>query len=206
MSVATESYATQELVSLFGVTRQAIEKRAKAENWGWMSRSRRTGGKRWVISSMPPATRDAIASAMLREARTAAASAPDSNAPAIVGGTVGTATAPEWTRASDRERTVATARLAFVREIERLSGIVGKEKAVQHLVSASRLGSLAPVLQELISTAIHCLPARHYEPAGRACRRLCCGSSQRRRPGAAPEHACAVRHCRAPRCRPPGQK
>ena len=60
------------------------------------------------------------------------------------------------TRASDRERTVATARLAFVREIERLSGIVGKEKAVQHLVSASRLGSLSPALQELISTATAC--------------------------------------------------
>lgn len=156
MSMATDTYATQELVSLFGVTRQAIEKRAKAENWGWTSRSRRTGGKRWIGSSMPPATRDAIASAMLREARAAAASASNSNAPAVVGGTVGTTPAPEWTRASDRERTVATARLAFVREIERLSGIVGKEKAVQHLVSASRLGSLAQVLQELISTATAC--------------------------------------------------
>lgn len=155
MSMAT-AYATQELVSLFGVTRQAIEKRAKRESWESARRSGLGGGNQWIISSMPPATRDAIASAMLRETRTAAASASSSNVLAMVGGTVGTASAPEWTRASDRERTVATARLAFVREIERLSGIVGKEKAVQHLVSASRLGSLAPVLQELVTTATAC--------------------------------------------------
>lgn len=160
MAMATETYATRDIAGLLAITERAVQARAKRESWESARRSGLGGGNQWIISSMPPATRDAIASAMLREARAAAASAPNSNAPVIVGGTVGTAPTPaqppEWTRASDRERTVATARLAFVREIERLSGIVGKEKAVQHLVSASRLGSLSPALQELISTATAC--------------------------------------------------
>lgn len=156
MSMATDTYATQEIAGLLEITERAVQLRSKREKWESARRCGLGGGNQWIVSSMPPATRDAIASAMLREARAAAASASNSNAPAVVGGTVGTAPAPEWTRASDRERTVATARLAFVREIERLSGIVGKEKAVQHLVSASRLGSLAQVLQELISTATAC--------------------------------------------------
>lgn len=160
MAMATETYATRDIAGLLAITERAVQARAKRESWESARRSGLGGGNQWIISSMPPATRDAIASAMLREARAAVASAPNSNAPVIVGGTVGTvstpARSPEWTRASERERTVATARLAFVREIERLSGIVGKEKAVQHLVSASRLGSLAPVLQELISTATAC--------------------------------------------------
>lgn len=158
MSIADlkDMYTTKELAQLLGMSVKGVLARARREGWQGVQGVGLGGGNRWSASSQPPATRDAIASAMLREARTAAASASNTNAPAIIGGTVGTATAPEWTRASDRERAVATARLAFVREIERLSGIVGKEKAVQHLVSASRLGSLASVLQELISTATAC--------------------------------------------------
>ena len=134
MSMATETYATQELVTLLGVTQQAVDKRAKSESWRWLPRAGRGGGKLWIVSSMPPATRDAIASAMLREARAAVVST-SSNAPAQLCATVGTASpthAPEWKLASDRERSVATARLAFVREIERLAGLVGKEKAASY--------------------------------------------------------------------------
>lgn len=158
MSMATETYATQELVTLLGVTQQAVDKRAKSESWRWLPRAGRGGGKLWIVSSMPPSTRDAIASAMLREARAAVVST-SSNAPAQICATVGTASpahAPEWKLASDRERSVATARLAFVREVERLAGLVGKEKAIRHLIEASCSGHLDPTLMSLVTTATAC--------------------------------------------------
>ena len=130
MSMAVETYTAQSLAAVLGITRQAVDKRARSESWQSLPRAGRGGGKLWIVSSMPPATRDAIASAMLREARAAVVST-SSNASAQICATVDTtsnpAHAPEWKLASDRERAVATARLAFVREIERLSGLVGKE-------------------------------------------------------------------------------
>lgn len=155
-----ESLSTQELTALLGVDYvSSVIRRADRENWQSLPRAGRGGGKLWIVSSMPPATRDAIASAMLREARAAVVST-SSNASAQICATVGTvstpAHAPEWKLASDRERSVATARLAFVREIERLAGLVGKEKAVRHLIEASCSGHLDPTLMSLVTTASAC--------------------------------------------------
>lgn len=159
MSMATDTYTTQDLVALLAVTDRAIQIRAKREGWQSARRIGLGGGNQWIVSSMPPATRDAIASAMLREARAAVVST-SSNASAQICATVGTAStpthAPEWKIASDRERAVATARLAFVREIERLSGLVGKEKAIRHLIEASCSGRLDPTLMSLVTTATAC--------------------------------------------------
>ena len=159
MSMATDTYTTQDLVALLAVTDRAIQIRAKREGWQSARRIGLGGGNQWIVSSMPPATRDAIASAMLREARAAVVST-TSNASAQICATVGTAStpthAPEWKIASDRERAVATARLAFVREIERLAGLVGKEKAIRHLIEASCSGHLDPTLMSLVTTATAC--------------------------------------------------
>lgn len=56
-----EAYTTQEVVSLLGITRQAVMLRAKT----WQSRKRagRGGGHEWLVSSMPEETRVAIRAA-----------------------------------------------------------------------------------------------------------------------------------------------
>ena len=147
-------YTARELSPLLGITERAVLLRAEREKWEFVPRSKRGGGKAWVAISMPPATRDIIASAMLREAHAASDTAP------AICANVGTghspARSPEWMRANDREREVAMARLAFVREVERIAGIVGKEKAIRHLADSSCLGNLSPILMELIPTATAC--------------------------------------------------
>lgn len=151
-----DAYSTREIVPLLGITRQAIDKRAKREAWKAAQRSGRGGGNLWDVASMPPATRDAIASALLREARAATCPSTGDIAPATRPAEVKPEHSPEWQRASAREREVAAARLVFVREIERLSAIVKKEGAIRHLVEASRTRSLSPVLLDLINTATAC--------------------------------------------------
>lgn len=59
---AQDAYTTRELADLLNVSRQAIDLRAERE--GWQSRPRKGsgGGYEWLVSSMPEATRLAIAS------------------------------------------------------------------------------------------------------------------------------------------------
>lgn len=163
-------YSTQDIAAILGVSRQSVEKRAKLEEWQSVQRSNRSGGKLWIVSSMPKATRELIASGLLRqqyathdEDNCAIVDTVDSatvvTAPAPVQHidfTPAPSAAPLFPGASDRERAVATARLAFVREIERVSGIIGKEGAIRHLVDCSRLGNLPSILLEQITTAMAC--------------------------------------------------
>lgn len=162
-----DTYSTREIIALLGISRQAIDKRAKREAWKSVPRLGRGGGYLWQVASMPPSTRDAIASALLREARTASCAAvgtasvavrPADTAPAVSCPTAGAVAAhsPEWFRATAREREIASARLVFVREIERLSAVVKKEGAIRHLVEASRTRSLSPDLLDLINMATAC--------------------------------------------------
>ncbi|MGD9611218.1 MAG: Mu transposase C-terminal domain-containing protein, partial [Desulfovibrionaceae bacterium] len=52
-----------------------------------------------------------------------------------------------------RQRDAALARLAFVREIERTTPVVGKESAIRNLVKATKDGALAPRLADLVAVA-----------------------------------------------------
>lgn len=161
---------TQEVSALLGITVKNVLERAKRENWQSIQRPGRGGGKLWIVASMPKATRELIASGLLRqqyathdEDNCAIVDTVDSatvvTAPAPVQHidfTPAPSAAPLFPGASDRDRAVATARLAFVREIERVSGIIGKEGAIRHLVDCSRLGNLPSILLEQITTAMAC--------------------------------------------------
>ena len=150
-------YSTKQLMCILGIQKKAVHERAFREAWKFTQRSGRGGGKLWDVSSMPKATRELIASGLLRQryashddncaivgtadsAEVVTASAPVQH----ISSTPAPAAKPLFPGASDRERAVATARLAFVREIERVSGIIGKEGAIRHLVDCSRLGNLFP--------------------------------------------------------------
>lgn len=163
-------YSTKQLMCILGIQKKAVHERAFREAWKSIQRPGRGGGKLWIVASMPKATRELIASGLLRqqyathdEDNCAIVDTVDSatvvTAPAPVQHidfTPSSAAKPLFPGASDRDRAVATARLAFVREIERVSGIIGKEGAIRHLVDCSRLGNLPPILQGQITTAMAC--------------------------------------------------
>lgn len=155
MAVLKDYYTTRELAQMLGLTERAIQMRAKREGWQSIQRKERGGGKCWHASSTSKATRDLIASALLRQPAVPAASPAetpvcahiDSNACAPIGAD------RNGPALSDRERAIVTARLAFCRELDRIVPLVGKKAAVEHLVTSSRLGRLAPVLMEQLAAA-----------------------------------------------------
>ena len=64
-----EAYTTRELAPILGMTRQAVEYRAKQENWEKRPRCGRGGGVEWLANKkMPEATRAAIAAALVSAA------------------------------------------------------------------------------------------------------------------------------------------
>ena len=59
-----DAYSTQELAVLLCLVASSIIRKARDENWGWRKRPGRGGGKEWLVSSMPEATRIQIAKAV----------------------------------------------------------------------------------------------------------------------------------------------
>ncbi|GAB6039017.1 Mu transposase C-terminal domain-containing protein [Fundidesulfovibrio butyratiphilus] len=139
---ARDAYATKELAELWGISRQALGSRAKRESWQARKRQGRGGGNEWLLASMPAATRDAIAAAFLSQ-----------DAPAITSSAPAIPAAASLPGLTARQRKTALARLVFVREIERATALVGKEKAIRSLLKALADGSLAPGLAELVHVA-----------------------------------------------------
>lgn len=135
-----EAYTTQKIASLLGVNSiSTVTRRASRESWQSATRTGRGGGKLWIVASMPKETRELIASGLLRQQYATHEAGSCAIAGTIYSAMLGTAPAPVqpinympapsatplFPGASDRERAVATARLAFVREIERMSGLLG---------------------------------------------------------------------------------
>lgn len=70
MNRLKDAYTAQELAKACGVTRQAVQERAKNESWQFLPHEGRGGGKEWLVSSMPEKTRRELAAALAaREAR-----------------------------------------------------------------------------------------------------------------------------------------
>ncbi|MBI4804437.1 MAG: DDE-type integrase/transposase/recombinase [Desulfovibrio sp.] len=135
-----DAYTSQELAGFLSVVVSSVLRRAKREDWQARKRQGRGGGNEWLLASMPTDTRDAIAAAMI-------ASDPQdtlAHAPAI----------PDtFSKFSQKQRDTALARLLFVREIERVSQAVQKEKAIRQLVEASTKGKLSPSLAKAVAVA-----------------------------------------------------
>lgn len=167
MNIVKDAYTTQEMAVSLGITRQAVEQRAKAENWDSRPRKGRGGGVEWLINEkMSDATRARVASSLIMQEASAQAVAlhrPSlcslADVPAVQGDGVRRNPNGNLIHMTDlspftqKQRDAALARLTFVREVGRLEVLVGKEEAVQRLVDASRQGTLAAHLQELVPLA-----------------------------------------------------
>lgn len=143
--MTNKAFETKELARLFGMSRQAVDKKAKSENWQSRPRSGRGGGFEWIVASMPKATRAAIVEGLARAQE-------PTRAPAVIDAPV-----PVQPQAAGnvtkKQLDTAEARLVFVREIMVLAAIAGKEQAVCQIEKASKDGTLAPHLQRLVSVA-----------------------------------------------------
>ena len=134
------------LSELLSMSERAVRDKAARESWPFEEESCRGGKRRtYPLETLPPATREAIASALMAQ------DAPAIPDPAPV--PVVQAPADPLGRLTAHQRETALARLAFVREIDRAAAMIGKEKAIRNLLKALENGSLAPRLAELVHVA-----------------------------------------------------
>jgi len=140
------TYTGKEIAAVMGVVLSTIIRRAKREAWLFEVRRGRGGGKTYPVAMLPQDVREAIATGYM--AQDVPAIPEKTQAPAVP-----TAPVTPTAKLTERQRETALARLAFVREIERASALVGKEKAIRNLLKAAGDNTLAPRLAELISKA-----------------------------------------------------
>lgn len=143
MNGIKEAYTTREMAIILGYTSmRSVFLRAKREGWQSRPHPGQGGGSEWLVSSMPQETRLAIAYAVK----------PTDDAPATVAAPALLNTAP-LRHLSEKERNTVVARLAFVREVDRLALVSSYKAAVSSLALASLQGTLPPRLAGLVRFA-----------------------------------------------------
>jgi len=145
---AQGAYSSAELAPLLGIDARNVRERAKRESWQGRPRHARGGGSEWLLASMPKATQDAIIAAQLAEQGVALAPAPAADPRAAIA-----SRAADLSGLTAPQREAVLARLAFVREVERMCAYTGKESAIRHLVQASKTGNLGARLSQLVPVA-----------------------------------------------------
>ena len=140
-------FTAQELAGLPGLpdSVQGVNLRAKREGWEAQLRLGRGGGREYSFAALPPQAQAALLARLVGQdepvapAAMAPESAPRDAVPA--------------SRLSESQRAVMLARLAFVREIERMSQVVTQQRAILTLVGLARDGGLSPYLTERVVRA-----------------------------------------------------
>ncbi|SEC23098.1 putative transposase [Pseudomonas saponiphila] len=139
-------YSAQELAGLPGLpsTSRNVKAMAARENW---EGQQRLGSKavEYSFAMLPEKTQAALIAASIP------ASAPE--APAETHVILSGCDAKKASRLNDSQISVMTARLSFVREIERMSKVVSQNRAILTLVSLARTGDLSPYLAEQVVRA-----------------------------------------------------
>lgn len=143
-------YTAQELAGLPGVPGTARNVKAMADRQGWEGQ-RRLGTKaiEYAFAVLPPETQAALIAAQVnQEQPPAEPQQPADNLPIIAERDMISAS-----RLTDDQRSVMTARLAFVREIERMRQVIPQQRAIETLVNLARSGELSPYLAERVIRA-----------------------------------------------------
>lgn len=142
-------YTAQELAGKPGMpgTERGVRKLADREGW---EGQRRLGSKaiEYAFAVLPPETQAALLAAQVNAEPAAAPTPVTVPTPAVAERDMLPAS-----RLSDDQRSVMTARLAFVREIERMSQVVTQQRAIETLIGLARSGDLSPYLAERVSRA-----------------------------------------------------
>ncbi|WP_181296993.1 DNA-binding protein [Pseudomonas sp. Q2-TVG4-2] len=138
-------YTAQELAGKPGMpgTERGIRKLAERNGW---EGQRRLGSKaiEYAFAVLPSETQAAlIAASVASEAPPAASEQQESTQ----------RDAKNASRLNEKQRSVMTARLAFVREIERMSQTISQQRAILALVDLAKNDQLSPYLTELLVRA-----------------------------------------------------
>lgn len=140
----------QELAGLPGLpgTVPGVRKVAIRENW---QSQKRAGTKaiEYAFAGLPEETQAAVLSRAVAATTEEAPVAAPAALPAVVE-VKPTSSAAKLT---DRQKAVMSARLAFIREIERLSVVVSQKTAIAILVKHAQDGQLSPYLQQRVQLA-----------------------------------------------------
>lgn len=146
----TSWYTARELAGLPGMpgTERAVQLRAKREGWEGQGR---LGSKaiEYSVAVLPKETQNALLVAQLGTPP-ALVEAPEPVAASYV---YNERDGLSVSRLTDDQRAVMTARLAFIREIERMSQAVTQQRAIETLVELARVGELSPYLMERVERA-----------------------------------------------------
>lgn len=134
-------FTAQELAGLPGLpgTVQGVNLRAKREGWEAQLRLAQGGGREYSFAVLPAETKDALLTASINA--DAAEAAPANEQKAALRDAISAS------RLTDDQRSVMTARVVIIREIERMSQVVSQQRAIMTLVNQARDGQLSPYLQ-----------------------------------------------------------
>jgi putative transposase len=139
-------YSATELAGLPSMpgTVQGVRKLALRERW---EGQKRLGSKavEYTFATLPELTQAALIAASIASEPSASIESPQYM-------TKGR-DAISASRLTDQQRSVMTARLAFVREIERMNQVVSQNRAVATLVALAKTGDLSPYLNERVIRA-----------------------------------------------------
>jgi len=118
---------------------------AKRESWECQLRLGQGGGREYAFSVLPKATQAALIAATVIKNTPERAIEPH----VIRAGR----DAEKASRLNDSQSSVMSARLSFVREIERMSQVVSQNRAILTLVALAKSGDLSPYLAERVVRA-----------------------------------------------------
>lgn len=138
----------QELAGLPGMpgTERAIQLRAKRECWEGQGR---LGSKaiEYSFAVLPAETQAAVLARLVNDDEPTAKAAPIQAQEIVLRDSISAS------RLTDDQRDVMTARLAFVREVERMSQVVSQQRAILTLIGLARDGQLSPYLSARVERA-----------------------------------------------------
>lgn len=137
-------YTAQELAGLPSMPSTVQGVRKAAARKGWKGKHR-LGSKaiEYAFSVLPPETQAALIAASVAAEKPAPETAP----------VIAERDAVSSSRLTENQRSVMLARLAFVREIERMSQVISQQRAIMNLVDMAKTSDLSPYLNNRVIRA-----------------------------------------------------
>lgn len=139
-------FTAQELAGLPGLPGTARNVKAMAAREHWEGQHR-LGSKaiEYAFAVLPKETQTALIAASVNANQPARVAEPEPKAPER--------DPVSASRLTEDQRTVMTARLAFVREIERMSQTISQQRAIDSLVALAKADQLSPYLTDRVQRA-----------------------------------------------------
>lgn len=147
-------YSAKVLAGLPGMpgTEQAVNSRARKENWASCKRAGRGGGKEYELDSLPSETQDYLINQMIAQLPEKACALPRVK-PQTLPAVIEKSDLPAVVNLKKWQSTTMDARLCIIRLIEQAAPSIGATKAIRILVKQAIDGTLPPEIQAMVPLA-----------------------------------------------------